>query len=144
MARLTYSQFKKYILFAEDFLFSISLYFIFNEQNEVKTIDQNKLKFMMTYDKFKDYLKKLEEYASKSCGIICYKNDMCQGHKTLKLMQEYRDFMLDSVQRQGLYYRYVKFIKVKNDSDLMFGYILIPIDEVDLGWRSWSQRLAFL
>ena len=56
MAESKYSQFKKYILFQEDFLFITSLYFIFNEENEVKTIN-NELKFMMPYQKFKNYLR---------------------------------------------------------------------------------------
>ena len=47
MAESKYSQFKKYILFQEDFLFITSLYFIFNEENEVKTIN-NELRKLFT------------------------------------------------------------------------------------------------
>ena len=143
MTESKYSQFKKYILFQEDFLFMTSLYFIFNEENQVKTND-NKLKFIMTYDKFVHYLRKLKQDAKNSCGKVCYKTEMCLGHQTLDLMEKYQNFMLDSVQRKGLYYKYVKFIKVKKDDDPMFGFIIIPIDEVDIGWKTWSQRLAYL
>ena len=143
MAELNFSQFKKYILFAEDFLFSTSLYFIFNEKNQVKTID-GELEFMMRYFDFKKNLRKLRQDAKDSCGIVCYKNKECLGHQTLKLMEEYENFMIDAVERRCLFYKYVKFIKVKKDTDPMFGFIIIPIDEVDLGWKTWSQRLSYL
>ena len=143
MAESKYSQFKKYILFQEDFLFITSLYFIFNEENEVKTID-GKLKFMMSYDKFKKYLRKLRQNAKDSCGITCYKTEMCLGHQTLDLMEKYENFMIDSVERRCLFYKHVKFIKVKKDTHPMFGFIILPIDEVDLGWKTWSQRMSYL
>ena len=143
MSESKYSKIKKYILFEQDFLFITSLYYIFNEENEVKTID-GKLRFIMTYDKFIKYLRKLKEDAKNSCGIVCHKTDMCLGHKTLNLMEQYHNFMLDSVQRKGLYYKHVKFIKIKKNDDPMFGYVIIPIDEVDIGWKSWSQRLSYL
>ena len=68
MAESMYSKFKKYILFHEDFIFITSLYFIFNEKNEVKNIN-NEVKFVMTYKTFKEYLIKLRKDASRSCGI---------------------------------------------------------------------------
>ena len=143
MAASRYDQFKKYILFQEDFLFLTSLYFIFNEENQVKTID-NQLKFIMPYQKFKKYLLKLKEDAKNSCGIVCHKEQMCIGHQALDLMEKYDHFMFDAVERRGLYYKYVKFIKVKKDDDPMFGYIIVPIDEVDIGWKSWSRRMSYL
>ena len=99
---------------------------------------------MMTYQKFKKYLKKLKRYAQDSCGIVCQKSQMCLGHQTLDLMEKYDHFMFDSVERRGLYYKHVKFIKVKTDNDPMLGFIIVPIDEVDIGWRNWSQRLSYL
>ena len=143
MTESKYSQFKKYILFQQDFLFCTSLYFIFNEENEVKTID-GKLKFMMSYDKFKKYLRKLRQDAKDSCGIKCYKTETCLGHQTLDLMEKYENFMIDSVERKSLFYKHVKFITVKKDTDPMFGFIIIPIDEIDLGWKTWLQRLSYL
>ena len=143
MAESRYDQFKKYILFQEDFLFLTSLYFIFNEENQVKTID-NQFKFIMPYQKFKKYLLKLRKDAKNSCGIVCHKEQMCIGHQTLDLMEKYDQFMFDAVERRGLFYKHVKFIKVKKDDDPMFGYIIVPIDEVDIGWKSWSQRLPYL
>ena len=143
MAESMYSKFKKYILFQEDFLFITSLYFIFNEENQVKTID-NQLKFIMPYQKFKNYLRKFKKDAKDSCGIVCHKNEMSLGHQTLDLMEKYDHFLFDAVERRGLYYKNVKFIKVKKDDDPMFGYMIIPIDEVDIGWKTWSQRLSYL
>ena len=139
-----YSQFKNYILFQEDFLFKISLYFIFNEENAIKTSNNNVPKFMLTYEKFKEYLIKLRNYAKNSCGIKCQSDEMCLGHKTLNLMQEYDDFMFDSVERKSLYFKHVKFIKFKDDNEPMFSYVLIATNEVDLGWKTWSQRMSYL
>ena len=141
MAESKYSQFKKYILFQEDFLFITSLYFIFNEENAVKTIN-NELKFMMPYKKFKEYLIKLKKDAKNSCGIVCHKDEKCLGHQTLDLMEKYDQFIFDAVERRGLYYKYVKFIKVKDDNNPMLGFMIMPIDEIDIGWKSWSQRLS--
>ena len=143
MTESKYSQFKKYILFQQDFLFITSLYYIFNEENEVKTID-GKLKFIMSYTKFKKYLRKLRQDAKDSCGVVCYKTETCLGHLALDEMEKYENFMLDSVQRKGLYYKYVKFIKIKKDTDPLFGFMIIPIDEIDIGWKTWSQRLSYL
>ena len=138
-----YEGFKNYTLFQEDFLFKISLYFILNEENYVKTLS-GEPKFVLTYEKFKKYLVKLREYAKNSCGIVCQSDEQCLGHKTLNLLQSYDDFMFDSVERRALYYKHVKFIKRKGDTDPMFGYILVPINEVDLGWKTWLERMRYL
>ena len=143
MAESMYSKFKKYILFQEDFIFITSLYFIFNEKNAVKNIN-NEVKFVMTYQKFKEYLIKLKKDASNSCGIVCPSIKNCVGHETLKLMQDYDDFLFDAVERQGLFYKSVKFVKEKSDDDPMFGYVIYPMQEIDLGWKSWSQRMSYL
>ena len=143
MAESMYSKFKKYILFQEDFIFITSLYFIFNEKNAVKNIN-NEIKFVMTYQKFKEYLIKLKKDASNSCGITCPSIKNCKGHDTLKLMQDYDDFLFDSVERPGLFYKSVKFVKEKSDNDPMFGYVIYPMQEVDLGWKTWSQRMSYL
>ena len=143
MAESKYSQFEKYILFQEDFIFITSLYFIFNEENEVKT-DNEEFKFIMSYKKFKKYLRQLKQNAKDSCGIVCHQDKICLGHQTLNLMENYDRFLFDAVERRSLYYKYVKFVKVNKDSDPMFGYIILPLDEVDLGWKTWSQRLSYL
>ena len=143
MTESMYSKFKKYILFQEDFIFLTSLYFIFNEKNEVKNIN-NEVKFVMTYKTFKEYLIKLRKDASRSCGIVCQSSENCIGHKTLKLMQDYDDFLFDAVEREKEFYKSVKFVKEKNDDDPMFGYVIYPMDRVDLGWKTWSQRLSYL
>ena len=143
MATSIYQEFKNYILFQEDFFFKISLYFIFNEENRVKTIS-GEVKFVLTYDKFKKYLMKLRQYAKDSCGIVCQSNEQCLGHKTLELMQKHDDFIFDCVERRALFYKHVKFIKRKGDDEAMFGFIAVPINEVDLGWHTWSQRMRYL
>ena len=121
-------QFKKYILFERDVLFVISLYSILNEKNEVKSDD--KLKFVMTYDEFKQYLIKLREAAKDSCGIVCSKSKMCIGHETLDLMEKYENFIIDCAKR-WMFYNRVEFVKVNKDTDPMFGFVIKPLDKVD-------------
>ena len=143
MATSMFEAFKNYILFQEEFLFKISLYFIFNEENYVKTMS-GELKFVLSYEKFKKYLLKLRNYAKNSCGVVCQSDEQCLGHKTLELLQNYDDFMFDSVERRAVFYKHVKFIKRKDDNDPMFGFIPVPINEKDLGWDSWSKRMSYL
>ena len=143
MATSMYEAFKNYILFQEHFVFKISLYFIFNEENIIKTAN-GELKFMLTYEKFKKYLLKLRDYAKNSCGIVCQSDKQCLGHQTLELMQRYDDFMFDSVERRALFYKHVKFIKRGDDNDPMFGFIIVPVNEIDLRWKTWSQRMNYL
>ena len=142
MAESTYSKFKKYILFEEEFIFIVSLYMLLNEKHEVK--NSNGEKFIMSYQNFKKYLRKLRKMAANSCGIVCFKDEMCPGHQVLKIMNEYEDFIQDSVENKTLFYKNVKFEKVFDDSAPMFGFILKPLDEMDIGWKSWSQRLQYL
>ena len=144
MATLMYEKFKNYVLFHEEFLFKISLYYIFNEENSIYSTVKNETKFVLTYEKFKKYLIELRKYARNSCGIVCQSDNKCQGHKTLELMQNYDDFIFDSVERRAVFYKHVKFIKRKDDNDPMFGYIIVPINEIDLGWKTWSERMRYL
>ena len=76
MATSIYETFKDYVLFYEDFRFKISLYFIFNEQNRIKTAS-GELKFVLTYQNFKQLLNKLRNYAKNSCGIVCQSTKKC-------------------------------------------------------------------
>ena len=143
MAESKYSEFKKHILFHEEFLFIMSLYQILNEKHEVKT-SNGQLKFIMSYQNFKKYLRQLRKAAADSCGIVCYKDKMCPGHEVLKIMNDYEDFMVDLVENKTLFYKYVVFQKIYDDNAPMFGFVLNPLDEVDLGWKSWSQRMSYL
>ena len=142
MATSNYESFKKYILFHKEFQFIVSFYFILNEENCVE-IKNDEPTFLMTYEKFKKTLIKLRQYAKDSCGIVCVSDEKCPGHKTLEVMQQYDDFIFDSVERRKCFYKYVKFIK-KNYDTKMFGYMIVPKNEIDLGWHSWSQRMRYL
>ena len=145
MAESLYSKFKKYLLFQEDLIFITTLYYIFNEKHAVKDIKTNELKFIMSYATFKKYLDKLRNDARESCGVVCYhQNSNCKGHQVLQLMENYYEFLVNAVEGPGLFYKYVKFVKEKNDNDPMFGYVIYPTDEIDLGWKTWSQRLSYL
>ena len=143
MATSIYDTFKDYVLFHEHFRFKISLYFIFNEQNRVAAAS-GEIKFILTYQNFKLLLSKLRNYAKNSCGIVCESEKNCQGHQVLEMMQNYDDFMFDSVERRALFYKHVKFVKRGKDDDPMMGFIIVPINEMDLGWKSWSQRMSYL
>ena len=138
-----YDEFKNYVLFHEDFRFKVSLYFIFNEQNRVKTAS-GEVKFVLTYQAFKLLLNKLRNYAKNSCGVVCQSTKNCQGHEVLEMLQNYDDFMFDSVERRAVFYKHVKFIKRGEDDDPMMGFIAVPINQIDLGWDSWSKRMSYL
>ena len=86
----------------------------------------------------------MRKYARRSCGLVCQSDKNCFGHETLNLMQKYDDFMFDSVERRTVFYKHVKFTKEKSDNCPMFGFVLSPVGEVDLGWKSWSQRMSYL
>ena len=137
-----YSKFKEFILFQELFKFSISLYFILNEKYEI--LNNGEKKFLIPYRDFKKCLRVIRKAAAESCGIVCYKDEMCDGHKTLELMNDYENFMLDSVENKTLFYKYVEVEKFFDDDAPMMGYRLKPKVEVDLGWKSWSQRISYL
>ena len=110
MATSIYESFKNYVLFEEEFMFKISLYFIFNEQNRIETAS-GEIKFVLTYQQFKQYLLKLRNYARNSCGFVCQSTKNCQGHQVLEMMQKYDDFIFDSVEHGTFFYKHVKFIK---------------------------------
>ena len=143
MATSIYDTFKDYVLFHEDFRFKISLYFIFNEQNRVETAS-DEIKFVLTYQHFKLLLNKLRNYAKNSCGVVCQSVKNCQGHQVLEMMQNYDDFIFDSVERRAVFYKHVKFIKRGEDDEPMMGFIMVPINEKDLGWDTWSKRMSYL
>ena len=86
----------------------------------------------------------MRKAAADSCGVVCYKDELCNGHKTLELMNDYENFMLDSVENKTLFYKYVEFEKFFDDNAFMMGYRLKPKIEVDIGWKSWSQRMSYL
>ena len=140
MPETKYDQFKKFILFEEVCVFIVSLYSILNEESEIKESNN----FLMTYQNFKKCLRVLRKKASQSCGIVCYKDNACQGHKILQMMNDYEEFIEDCVENKSLFYKYVLFEKTFDDSAPMLGYIIKPKCEVDLGWKSWSQRMSYL
>ena len=141
---MMFESFRKYILFHSEFNFIISLYFILNEENYIDSLDKDKTKFVLTYAEFKKKLIKLRKYAQNSCSIVCQSDKKCIGHQVLEKMQNYDDFIFDSVERCSTYYKYVKFVKTKNDNDPLFGFEIFPYIEVDLGWKSWSERMSYL
>ena len=138
-----YEKFQKYVLFEEFMKFKISLYFIFNEQNRVKT-KNGEIRFVLTYQAFKLLLNKLRRYAQDSCGVVCQSTKKCRGHEVLELLQNYDDFMFDSVERRAVFYKHVKFVQRGEDDDPMMGFKIIPINAMDLGWDSWSKRMSYL
>ena len=141
-----YQQFKKFILFQNDFIFITSLYQFLNEKIELKELFNGHIQFEISYSYFrKNFLRKLEEYAKRSCGVVCERQcDDCDGHRTLKYLQHYEEFMLTSVKERHIFYRNISIIKNGKNTDPLMGYIFIPKDMVDLRGKSWSQRLFYL
>ena len=141
-----YDQFKKFTLFQEDFVFIVSLYQYLNEKFELKDFFDGHLQFEMPYSNFRiNFLRKLENYAENSCGVVCYSNNNeCDGHRTLKYLQKYEEFMLHNVEERNVFYKNISIIKQGKNTDPLMGYIFISKDMVDLRGKSWSQRLSYL
>ena len=98
----------------------------------------------MSYSNFrKNFLRKLEEYANKSCGVVCYCTSECDEYRSLKYLQQYEDFMIYNVENREIFYKNISTKNGKNTDPLM-GYIFIPKGIVNLKEKSWSQRLLYL
>ena len=139
-----YFQIKKYLLFFEEFVFNTSLYILLNEKFEKKELFNDNLQFEMTFSQFKNILQILEKNAADSCGVVCYSNNECDGHRCLNYLRKYNEFMINSVDDQKLFYKNIEIIKNGKNTDPMMGYIFLPKDVVDLNGKSWSQRLSYL
>ena len=140
-----YAQFKKFVLFIEDFVFISTLYEFLNEKNEHKFKFNGHLEFKFSYSNFKNnFLRKLEFYAKNSCGVRCRSDNECDGHRTLNYLQKYEQFMIHMVEEEKIFYKNISVVKDGKNTDPMMGYIFIPMDMVDLKEKSWSQRLAML
>ena len=99
----------------------------------------------MSYSNFrKFFLWKLESYAADSCGVVCYRNNECDGHRTLKYLQRYENFMIYNVEERDVFYKNISIIKQGKNTDPLMGYIFILKDIVDLRGKSWFQRLSYL
>ena len=141
-----YDQIKKFTLFIEEFVFISSLYEFLNEKFELKNLFNGHLQFEMSYSNFRiNFLRKLEHYAEKSCGVVCYSDtNECDGHRALKYLQNYEEFMLYNVENREIFYKNISIIKQGKDTDPLMGYIFIPKDVVNLKGKTWSQRLSYL
>ena len=140
-----YNQFKNFYLFVEEFIFITSLYEYLNENFELKEFFNGHLLFEMSYSNFRrNFLQKLENYAKNSCGVVCESKNMCDGHRTLRYLQKYEDFMIYNVEERNVFYKNISIIKERKNTNPLMGYIFIPKDMIDLSGKSWSQRLAYL
>ena len=140
-----YKQFKKFYLFVEEFVFITSLYEYLNEKCELPQLFNEHIQFEMSYSNFKkNFLRKLEHYTANSCGVVCRSDNKCDGHRSLKYLQKYEEFMIYNVEERNVFYRNISIIKNGKNTDPLMGYIFIPKDMVDLRGKSWSQRLAYL
>ena len=139
-----YFQIKKYLLFFEEFQFITSLYILLNEKFEKKELFNDNLQFEMTFSQFKTILRILEKNAADSCGVVCYSDNECDGHRCLNYLRKYDQFMLNSVENRELFYKNIEIIKYGKNTDPMMGYIFLPKDVINLKGKSWSQRLSYL
>ena len=140
-----FAQFKEYILFFQDFVFISSLHEFLNEKNEIKNqLFNEHIQFELNYSDFKKFLRKLELYASNSCGVVCPSNNECDGHRTLKYLQQYEKFMIHMIYEEKIFYKNILVIKEGKNTDTMLGYVFVPKDKVDLNGKTFSQRLRYL
>ena len=140
-----YQQIKKFILFKEEFVFIISLYSFLNEKFELKELFNEHLQFEIDYSNFKNFLRKLEQYAADSCGVVCEKtNNDCDGHRALKYLQNYEQFIIYNCEHREIFYKNISIFKNGKNTDPLMGYIFTPKDMIDLKGKSWSQRLSYL
>ena len=140
-----YDQFKKFTLFQEDFVFIVSLYQFLNEKIELKDFFDGHLQFEMPYSNFRiNFLRKLEDYAKNSCGVVCYSSNECDEHRALKYLQRYEEFIIYNVENKEIFYKNIAIIKEGKNTDPLMGYIFVPKDIVNLKGKSWSQRLSYL
>ena len=140
-----YGQFKKFVLFIEDFVFTLNLYDFLNEKNEQPLEFKGYPQFKISYSEFRvNFLRKLEYYAKNSCGVVCPSDNWCDGHHALNYLQKYEQFMLHMVEEEKIFHRNILIMKDGKNTDPLMGYIFIPVDIVDLKNKSWSQRMAVL
>ena len=141
-----YDQIKKFTLFKEEFIFIVSLYQFLNEKFELKELFNEHLQFEMSYSNFRiNFLRKLEDYALKSCGVVCYsETNKCDGHRALTYLQKYKEFVTYNVEHRSIFYKNISIIKQGRNTDPLMGYIFILKDIVNLEGKSWSQRLSYL
>ena len=140
-----YAQFKKFVLFVEEFNFISTLYEFLNQKNEQSLEFNGYLQFKISYSEFRiNFLRKLENYARNSCGIVCSSDNWCDGHHALNYLQKYEQFMLHMVEEENFFYRNILIMKDGTNTDPLMGYIFIPVDIVDLKNKSWSQRVGML
>ena len=141
-----YDQIKRFTLFKEEFVFIVSLYTFLNEKFELENFFDGHLQFEMSYSNFRiNFLRKLEQYAKNSCGVVCESNtNECDGLRSLKYLQRYEEFMIYNVEERDIFYKNISIIKQGKNTDPLMGYIFIPKDIVNLKGKTWSQRLAYL
>ena len=141
-----YQQFKKFILFFEEFYFISSLYEFFNESNEKKgSLFNGHIELELFYTDFKNkILRKLRYYAKNSCGVVCSSDNPCDGQRTLNYLEKYDNFMTHMVVNEKFFYKKIAVVKNGKNTDPMMGYIFIPMDTIDLKGKTWSQRVSFL
>ena len=108
-----YHQIKRFNLFIEEFVFITSLYQFLNEKFELKDLFNGHLQFEMSYSNFRiNFLRKLEYYAKNSCGVVCYSDtNECDGHRALKYLQKYEEFMTYNVEHREIFYKNISIIK---------------------------------
>ena len=82
----------------------------------------------MTFSQFKTILRFLEKNAADSCGVVCYSDNECDGHRCLNYLRQYDNFMTESVENREIFYRNIEIIKNSKNTDPMMGYIFLPKD----------------
>ena len=91
-------------------------------------------------------------YIKDSCGDVCSKLQICDGHQFLQFVELIYQFQRYSVIKKKVYFKYFFFSNFKLTSNIQMtlkptkikGWRMLPVNEQLLHGLTYSQRLSFL
>ena len=91
-------------------------------------------------------------YIQDSCGDVCSKLQMCDGHQFMAFVELIYQFQRYSVIKKKVYFEYFLFNNFKLTSDIRMtlmptkikSWRMIPVDKQLIHDLTYSQRLSFL
>ena len=91
-------------------------------------------------------------YIEDSCGIVCSKLQICDGHQFMQFIELIYQFERYSIIKKKVYFKYFLFCNFKLTSNIQMtlkptkikGWRMSPVDEQLLHDLTYSQRLSFL
>ena len=91
-------------------------------------------------------------YIEDSCGVVCSKLQICEGHQFLHFIELIYRFNRYSIIKKKVYFKYFLFTNFKLASNIQMtlkptkikGWRMLPVDIQLLHDLTYSQRLSFL